>query len=475
MTPIVDSIKKLQAEAKVLEPPSEEKHAIAAKASRYLDKFIVDSKTTNTFVPGSEDGLKAMRVTEEGKSFDSLLEVFHNDVNGHGINTTSGGHMGYIPGGGLWSGAIGDLLAAGTNRFSGIFYSSPGAVVLENQLIRWMCELFGYPKSAHGNLTSGGSIANLVAIQTARDTRKINSTNVAKSVIYFTGQVHHCIHKALQTLGLGEAVHRVIPMNDRYQMNAEALEAALRSDTAKGLQPFLIIASAGTTDSGAIDPINQVADIANQFGCWFHVDAAYGGFFILVDEIRKKFAGIERADSIVMDPHKSLFVPYGLGVVLIKDGSHLVETYSHQASYMQDAYGFDEISPADCGPELTKHFRGMRLWIPLHLHGLKAFRSTLEEKLLLTKYFREKISAMGFETGPEPQLSVNLFRYPHKDPNSFNQRLVDAIHEDGRCFFSSTLINGELWIRCAILNFRTHLEEVDRGLEMLGDCLRAVH
>jgi len=471
---MVDTIRRLQKEGALLEPPSDVKSVIAKTASDYLDKFIRESKTNNTFIPGTEDTLKAMRVTEEGKSFQSLLDVFHGDVNSHGINTTSGGHMGYIPGGGLWSGAIGDLLAAGTNRFSGIFYSSPGAVVLENQLIRWMCELFGYPKGAHGNLTSGGSIANLVAIQTARDTRKINSTNVTKSVIYFTGQVHHCIHKALQTLGLSEAIQRIIPMNDRYQMDAEALESILRDDKAKGLQPFLIIASAGTTDSGAIDPINEVADLSSEFDCWFHVDAAYGGFFILVDEVRKKFNGIERADSIVMDPHKSLFVPYGLGVVLIKDGNHLIETYSHQASYMQDAYGFDEISPSDCGPELTKHFRGMRLWIPLHFHGLKAFRSTLQEKLLLTRYFREKITAMGFETGPEPQLSVNMFRYPHKDPNAFNQRLVDAIHNDGRCFFSSTMINGELWIRCAILNFRTHLEEVDRGLEMIGECLSRI-
>lgn len=472
---MIDTIRKLQQEGSVFEPASSEKDAIATQASHYIDKFITDSRAAKTFTTGNEDSLKALAITEEGKPFGSLLEIFHRNVNSHGINAVSGGHMGYIPGGGLWAGAIGDLLAAGTNRYAGIFYSSPGAVVLENQLIKWMCGLFGYSKAAHGNFVSGGSIANLTAIQTARDQKKIDSTNVKRSVIYFTGQVHHCIHKALQTLGLNEAIHRIIPMNERYQMDVAELEIALKKDKSAGLQPFLVIATAGTTDSGAIDPLDAVASLCKQHGCWFHVDAAYGGFFILVDEIRKEFKGIDRADSIVMDPHKSLFVPYGLGVVLVKDGNALISTYSHQASYMQDTYGFDEISPADCGPELTRHFRSMRLWIPLHLHGLKPFRSTLQEKLLLTRYFHDRIIEMGFETGPSPQLTVNMFRYPHKDPNTFNQKLVDAIHQDGRCFFSSTVINNEFWIRCAILNFRTHLEEVERGLEMIRECLQKLN
>jgi glutamate/tyrosine decarboxylase-like PLP-dependent enzyme len=370
--------------------------------------------------------------------------------------------MGYIPGGGLWSGAVGDLLSAGTNRFSGVYYSSPGAVVLENQLVRWMCSLFGYPKSSHGILTSGGSIANLVALQTARDARKIDSTNVKNAVIYLTSQAHHCINKALRTLGLNEAEQRVISMNAHYQMDVDALRGAIAADKKAGLVPFLVIGTAGTTDSGAIDPIDSIADVCRQNDCWFHVDAAYGGFFVLVDEIKKKFKGIGRADTLVVDPHKGLFIPYGLGVVLVRNGSNLVETFSHHAAYMQDAYGFDEISPADCGPELTKHFRGMRLWVPLHLHGLAPFRAALREKILLTRYFRERVKALGFETGPEPQLTVNLYRYPHANANEFNQKLVDAIHKDGRCFFSSTLIDGQLWLRCAILNFRTHLEESAR-------------
>jgi aromatic-L-amino-acid decarboxylase len=155
--------------------------------------------------------------------------------------------------------------------------------------------------------------------------------------------------------------------------------------------------------------------------------------------------------------------------VLVKKSSALLESYSHVAPYMQDTLGHDEISPADCSPELTKHFRGLRLWLPLHLHGLEAFRANLEEKFLLCRYFYTGIKRMGFETGPEPELSVALFRYPAANRDEFNRKLLSAIQADGRCSFSSTEIDGELWIRCAVLNFRSHLPEIKLALKMIGE------
>ncbi len=468
---MLNQLAELEKTARRLDPEPQLRDAITAQTTAYISQFIDSLPDKPGYIQAGCPKLQSLEVTDDGKPFEDLLALLRDEVNHAGINPASGRHLGYIPGGGVWASAVGDLLAAATNRYAGIFYASPGAVLIENQMIRWLCSLVGYPATAHGNLTSGGSIANLVAIQAARDARQVDSTNVRQAVVYFTGHVHHCLHKALHMTGLHEAVQREIPMDAYFRMDAGALEKALAQDREAGLLPFLVIASAGTTDTGAIDPLAAIADLCDRYEAWFHVDAAYGGFFILLDELKPRFEGLERADSLVMDPHKGMFLPYGSGVVLLKDAKKLIASNAYKAAYMQDAYGLDEISPADCGPELSKHFRGLRMWLPLHLHGTDVFRANLREKILLCRYFHEEIRKMGFETGPAPELSVTLFRYPGADANAFNQRLLAALHVDGRVFFSSTQIRGELWIRCAVMSFRTHLAEVDLALGMVDACL----
>jgi glutamate/tyrosine decarboxylase-like PLP-dependent enzyme len=237
----------------------------------------------------------------------------------------------------------------------------------------------------------------------------------------------------------------------------------------------LVIASAGTTDVGAVDPLEQIADIAKRHALWYHIDAAYGGFFALTAEGKRKLAGMDRSDSLVIDPHKGLFLPYGLGVVLVKDRSRLRESHNYQANYMQDAVeSRDEPSPADLSPELTKHFRGLRLWLPLKLHGTAPFRACLEEKLLLAKYFYAEVKKLGFECEVEPELSVVVYRYIPKngDANAFNKRLLDEVVADGRVFISSTTLNGKFTLRFACLAFRTHLKTVDILLDVLKEKIR---
>lgn len=466
---IVDRIAVLEKTARTLEPDPGERQKIIGEAAAYVDRFIDSLPTAKAFADGACENLKSLSVGDAGKTFGELVGILRDEVNRIGLNSSSGGCFAYIPGGGIWTSAIADMLAAATNRYAGVFAASPGAVMIENQMIRWLCSIIGYPSDAHGNLSSGGSIANLTAIQTARDSFGINSANVIKAVIYLTPHTHHCIHKALHTTGLDEAVRREVPINSVYQMRADALRRMMSKDREDGLRPFLVVATAGTTDTGAIDPLDAIADVCAEHKAWFHVDAAYGGFFILVDRLEAKFKGIERSDSVVVDPHKGLFLPFGTGVVLIKNSSALLKSYSHVAPYMQDALGYDEVSPADCGPELTKHFRGLRLWLPLHLHGLEVFRANLEEKFLLCRYFYKEIRRMGFETGPEPDLSVALFRYPASQRDEFNRKLLDAILTDGRCSFSSTEIEGEFWIRCAVLNFRSHLPEIKLSLKVIEE------
>jgi glutamate/tyrosine decarboxylase-like PLP-dependent enzyme len=265
-------------------------------------------------------------------------------------------------------------------------------------------------------------------------------------------------------------------MDDGYHMLPDQLDELIREDRRAGLLPWLVVASAGTTDVGAIDPLGEVGRIAREHDVWYHVDAAYGGFFALVDELRPRLAGMAEADSVVLDPHKGLFLPFGTGAILVRDKAALLRAHSFQAHYMQDALSgeaLDDASPGDMSPEFSRHFRGPRVWLPLQLHGVRPFRAALEEKHLLARHFHEQVRRLGFEVGPEPELSVATYRYVpgSGDADAFNRALLREIHRDGRSFVSSTTLGGNFVLRAAVLSFRTHLEHIERYLEFLGQAV----
>lgn len=466
-----EQIVTLEKIAKQLEPGTETRRQWVGQVQEYTEQFlegISDRKAYNK--EGDHEGIDRVSFDSGGKSMEELLEVLAESLDKPGINPASGGHLGYIPGGGVYPAALGDFMADVTNRYAGVYFANPGAVRMENKLIRWMAQLMGYPESAHGNLASGGSIANLIGITTARDAMGITSAVVPKAVIYVNPQTHHCVHKAVRIAGMGESTLREVPLDERFRMRPDALRQMVIEDLEAGLRPFLVVASLGSTDTGAVDPIDRIADVAEEFGLWFQIDAAYGGFFVLVDELKEKFKGVERSDSFIIDPHKGMFLPYGVGVVIVKDTAQLNKTHYYKANYMQDALeNARELSPADLSPELTKHFRGLRMWLPMQLFGLEPFKAALKEKYLLTKYFYDRIQELNFEVGPVPELSVAIYRYTSNDidANIFNKALTRAVQEDGRIFISSTMIEGVFWLRLAVLCFRTHLREVDLLLEIL--------
>lgn len=472
---MIDKIKELEKISRILDSDQSQRDQWNTEVLKYSNNFINTLDTSKAYFSSEENGkdIYELDITEQPVDLATLLESTSKNIDKVGINGASGGHMGYIPGGGLYPSALGDYIAAVNNRYAGVFFAAPGAVRLENMLIRWMTKLMGFPDTSTGNLTSGGSIANLVAIVTARETYGLKARDFERSVIYLSEQAHHSIQKAIKIAGLSEAQLRYIPLDEGLRLSVTALENAIMEDKKKGLIPFFINASFGTTNTGAIDPINPIAEIAEKHNLWFHVDAAYGGFFKLVPELKEKFEGIQRADSITLDPHKTLFLPFGTGAILIKDKEKLLKAYHFLADYMQDTVEADEeISPADISPELTKHFRGMRMWLPLKLYGLKPFRAALEEKLYLTRYFYNEIEQVnGFEVGPEPELSVAMFRFVPKngDANNFNKKLIQAIQKDGRIFLSSTTVNDIFWIRVAVVIFRTHLEQMDLLLQIIKD------
>lgn len=468
-------IKELEKIAASLTPDDKTRNKWNQKMLEYSNNFLKELDKKKGYYGSEKKGLEIYKfdVSEEPVPLNDLLNAFVSNIEEAGINAASGGHMGYIPGGGLYPSAMGDYLAAVTNRYAGVFFASPGAVRLENMLLRWMCRLIGFPEDAAVNLTSGGSISNLIAIVTAREAAGLKAKDFEKAVIYLSEQAHHSIQKAIRIAGLSEALLRYIPLDENLRISPEALKKAIRKDKEQGLIPFFINASLGTTNTGAIDPLKDISKIARQEQLWFHIDAAYGGFFKLVPQLEDKFKGVEMADSITLDPHKSLFLPFGTGAILIKDKKSVLNVHHYLADYMQDTHSAnDETSPADISPELTKHFRGLRLWFPLKLFGLKPFRAALEEKVYLAKYFHRKIQKIeGFETGPEPELSIAIFRYKleNMEANSYNQRLLDEIRKDGRIFLSSTTIDGIFWIRVAILVYRTHLKEIELLLEIIKE------
>ena len=465
-------IKQLEKAATGLEPSAADRMELTNRAVSFAENFLDKLPDMQTFEPdrGQSAPLEEAFM-ESACSLDGLLETLDTAVIAEGINAASGGHMGYIPGGGIFPAALGDYLADVTNRYSGVSFASPGSAKMEQRLVKWMAELVGYPEGAGGDLTSGGSIANLTAIVAARETMGVRARDVENSCIYMTSDAHHCVDKSLRTAGLSDCKLRRVPMDDVFRMDIVELEKSIRADVASGLRPWLIIASAGTTDTGAVDPIERLVELAKAFDMWLHVDAAYGGFFLLTDEGREVLNGLQGAQSIVLDPHKGMFLPYGSGAVLVRDVEWLARSQAYHADYMQDATADAvEYSPADLSLELSRPFRGMRFWLPLKLFGVAPFRAALSEKIWLARYFYDQLSALdGWELGPFPELSVVIFRYvpPSGDMDSFNQRLSENIMADGRVFISSTRVNGMFMLRLAVLHFRTHIEHVDYLLSLL--------
>ncbi|SMF71145.1 pyridoxal phosphate-dependent decarboxylase family protein [Allosphingosinicella indica] len=458
----------LRQAAAPLEPDADARARLMDLAVAHAQDFLGDL-ADGPANRGWDDALAdPLDFAEDGRDPAELLAYIGRAIDRPGITTASPRFMGYIPGGGLFHSAVGDFLAASANKYAGFASAAPGAVRLENATAAWLAKVIGFPEGAAGTLTSGGSMANLTAIVTAREARDEDGGGA----VYMSATAHHCIDKALKIAGRGKAPRRLIPTDARHQMRADALAEALERDRADGIRPWLVIASAGTVDTGAVDPLADIADLAQRHGAWFHVDGAYGGLFMLCDEGRAALGGIERADTVALDPHKTLFLPYGTGAVVARDGQMLFDAFSASADYIQPL-GESGVgpSPGDLSPELTRHFRALRLWLPLQIAGVAAFRAAQSEKIKLARYFHARLSEMpGWEVASAPDLSVVAFRArpASGDVDRFNDDLLRRIQQDGRIFLSGTRIGGAPWLRCAILSFRTHLDAIDETIDVLA-------
>jgi aromatic-L-amino-acid decarboxylase len=407
---------------------------------------------------------------EGGESLPSLLHTLFQDVIPTSVNTAGPGYVGYVPGGGIFPAALADFIAKSVNRHVGYYYMSPAMVQLEWNVVRWFCDMAGYGPDAGGVLTSGGSMATLTAIIAARTTRLPEDFRCG--VIYVTSQTHYSVAKAALLAGFPERCLRMVPVDAGFRMDPTALELMIAADRAAGLQPFLVAATAGTTNTGAVDPLDAIATIAEREAMWLHVDGAYGGFFMLTESGRKTLAGIERADSITLDPHKGLCLPYGTGALIVRNLHNLKQTYSARAEYlpaMNEVEG--EVDFCGLSPELSRDWRGLRVWLPLKMHGVAPFRENLDEKLALARRVEMALRAMpNIQIVAGPQLSILAFRLvlPGRSPEETdedNRRLLEAITRRQRVLLSSTRLNGRFTLRFALLSFRTHEDRVMQGLE----------
>jgi aromatic-L-amino-acid/L-tryptophan decarboxylase len=405
---------------------------------------------------------------EEGRPFEEVLATVAHDVLPFGSRVHHPAFFAFIPGSGTWPSAMGDLVASAANVYAGSWMESAGASQVELEVLRWFAEWLGLPETAGGVLVSGGSAANATALACARET--IAGAMAPDLVAYFPDQAHSSLARAARVLGFGPAQVRVLPVDDDHRLRPRALAGAMEADVAAQLRPLFVSAGAGSTNTGAVDPLPELAAIAHEHGAWFHVDAAYGGFAVLTERGRAQLAGIELADSVTLDPHKWLYQPYECGSLLVRDGRLLDSAFAITPDYLRDAAtAAGEVNFADRGLQLTRTSRALKIWMSIQYFGLDAFRAAIDRSLDLAELAFERIDeSPTLELAAVPSLGVVCFRRKFgEDEEERNAGLVAALERSGLGLVSSTRVRGRYAIRLCPLNSRTTADDVERVLAFL--------
>lgn len=453
-----------------LEPDATERAEINRQISEYIEEWHAAATTMDAIAPGlSDDQIRLLRdfPTEEGRSIEGIMETL--DMAGQaGIRHPSGGHLSYVPNAGLFSGALGEYLAAALNRYTGVSGAAPGMTAIETGVTDWIASLFELGDAAAAILLSGGSTANMTAVVAAR-VNKLGE-GFDDGVLYVTGHTHHSVAKSARIAGFRNDQIRQVAVDDNLRMDAEALDVAIDRDRSAGLRPFLVVASAGTTDTGTVDDLEAIAAVTEKYEIWLHIDGAYGGFFQLTERGKNTFRGIERSDSIALDPHKGLSIPFGVGALVVKDRDHLIDANHGRGAYLNRedvVQGLRDIS--SLGPELTRPFRGLQVWLPLQLHGVAPFRDALDGSLDLAKYAYERVKGIdGVRTPWAPDLSIVAFGF---DDDALGVAAMNAVNANPMTHVSSTVVHDRFILRLAILNRRTTQDHIDHALDAVEKTL----
>jgi 5-histidylcysteine sulfoxide synthase len=409
---------------------------------------------------------------ERPESYQDLLKLIFTEMAPLSQLPGHPGFAAYVAGSGNVLSNTAQMIAQTLNPFSGHYMMAPGLVALEQEVIKWFIHLMGYNDSeALGYLTTGGSSATMNALMMARQ-NKISGHDFSNSTGYMSSEAHHCVAKAWVMLGFKKENLRLIK-SKKFKIDTIELKKQIALDRASGLNPFFLVGTVGTTKTGSIDPINELADVAASENLWLHADGAYGALFMLTHKGRELLRGINRSDSIALDPHKALSLPYGTGCLLVKDGSTMSFDYISDDSYMPPKPTMGDHDYADITPELSRDYRGLRVWLPLKTLGIAPFILNLEEKLKLSDWLTSEISKnKNLELVSPPELTILAFA--HKKGDASTKKLLEKINTRGTLFLSSCTLEGKLAIRVCLLGYRVHYERLSIALKeieaMASEC-----
>lgn len=464
---------------------------ISSRAAALVSEYFETIRDRAVIAPNHAGKTKEsvkLELPVEGRSLDELIAECRAvmDLSRHN------GHprfFGYVASPSTPIGAYADLIASALNANVTCWRSAPGGTEIEQLVVRWLGSLIRYDDNARGLLTSGGSMANMIALLIA--SRHKGGVEAARKglwnagppmTIYASEEVHMSIAKAADILGFGRDQVRVVACDERQRMRVELLVKEIEADKKNGFRPFCVVASAGTVNTGAVDPLDEIASVAAEFDLWMHVDGAYGAPGAMVERKQHLFAGVARADSVSLDPHKWLYVPVDAGCLLFRDAAAGAAAFSTEEADYIKVHGLTEDAAFaywDYGVELSRRFRALKVWLTLGYYGARRIAAAIADDISLAAYLGELVSqADDFELLAPVELSICCFRYmppqelDEHELNRLNEKIIAAVQKGGRAYLSNATVNGKFALRACITNFRTTKADIEQTLAVVREVAR---
>jgi len=466
-------------------------HALVDSIADFIESVPERPVTPND----SPDTIRALiggdaALPEEGTDGGELLQRAARLLFDHSLFNAHPRFMGYVTSSPAPIGMLGDLLASAVNQNVGAWRLSPVASEIEVQTVRWIAELVGYPRDCGGLLVSGGNMANIVGLLAARVAAlgsEVRATGVggpdaALPRVYASAETHTWIQKAADIAGLGTDAIRWIPVDERLRMDVDALRDAMAEDRQIGVQPVMVAATAGSVSTGAVDPLAEIAQVCREAGIWLHVDGAYGGFAAALPTASEDLRALAEADSVALDPHKWLYAPLEAGCVLVRDAERLREAFSYHPVYYH--FGQEATNFVDFGPQNSRGFRALKVWLALQQAGRKGYLRMIEDDIRLARELHEQVAAHEELEAFTQDLSITTFRYVPRELedktddtylNQLNQELLERLQRSGEAFVSNAVIHGQYVLRACIVNFNTGADDIHALPEIVVRHGRAVH
>jgi aromatic-L-amino-acid/L-tryptophan decarboxylase len=458
-----------------LRMPPDEMRRLGYRVVDALVKRATDLSDDPAWVGGRREEMEELfraPAPELGRSADEVLDRALGEILPRAARIDHPRFFAFVPASPTWPSVLSEFLTAGFNIFQGTWLASAGPTQIELVVLDWFREWLGMPEGGGGLLTSGGSAANLGAVVAARE----RAGNPSQGVVYLGDQGHSSLERATRICGIPHV--RKVPTGDDFAVEPAALERVIREDRERGLSPFMVCANAGATNTGAVDPLPELAGICRREALWFHVDGAYGGFSVLTARGKDALDGIGLADSVTLDPHKWLFQPFEVGCLLMKDPGALEAAFSVEADYLQDVdRGSELVNFADRGVQLTRRFRALKIWMSVETHGLAAFRAAIDEAFDLAVGAEHFISdSADLELLSPAAMGVVCYRFNpgtgtlgEDELESLNTAIQAAIVETGYAMISSTRLHGRYSLRLCIMNFTSTWADVQGTLQRVLD------